>query len=155
MKILALDLSRNVGWASNYSTPGYGIEKFPSKSFKRRGAVFSAFDGWLVSWIGKNGRPDLIAIESPHFRGGDPTLMLVGLMAMAERVCSDIGIEFDHETHTNSLKKWATGNGKAEKPQMISAANELGCMTDDDNVADAFLVLKRTEDMIRRKQTNP
>lgn len=146
MKILALDLARKVGWASNYA--GFGMTEFSAKNFKKRGEVFSAFDEWLIGWIATNGRPDLIAIEKPHFRGNDPTRMAVGLASMVERVASDLGIKFDDETHTMTLKKWATGSGNAEKPDMIAAAEKLGCHTKDDNIADAFLVMKRTESMI-------
>lgn len=148
MKILALDLARNVGWASNYSSPGYGLQSFSPKQFKKRGAVFSALDVWLIDWMAINGVPDMIAVEAPHFRGGDPTRMAVGLVSVVERICADLEIRFDDETHTQSLKKWATGSGKAEKPDMIAAANRLGCNTKDDNIADAFLVLKRTESLI-------
>jgi|GEM_PF-5559580 len=45
-----------------------------------------------------------------------------------------------------ALKKFATGNGRAKKPQMIrAAATLLGVNTTDDNIADACFVLDAFE----------
>lgn len=45
---------------------------------------------------------------------------------------------------STEIKKFATGNGAAKKPQMIAAAQNYGCRTTDDNVADAFHVARWT-----------
>ena len=39
-----------------------------------------------------------------------------------------------------TLKRFATGNGAADKPAMVARAVELGAETDDHNQADAFLL---------------
>ena len=44
--------------------------------------------------------------------------------------------------HPTAIKKFATGDGRAGKPQMIRAAKTLlGLDTDDDNIADAAFIL--------------
>lgn len=45
---------------------------------------------------------------------------------------------------STEIKKFATNNGNAKKPQMIAAAQALGCDTEDDNVADAFHIARWT-----------
>lgn len=42
------------------------------------------------------------------------------------------------EIAPSSLKKAATGNGRASKEEMVAAARALGCDPADDNEADAF-----------------
>ena len=40
----------------------------------------------------------------------------------------------------SELKQWATGRGNAGKAEMVERAVELGCGSNDDNEADAFLL---------------
>lgn len=56
-----------------------------------------------------------------------------------------------HEIGTTSLKKHATGSGRAEKPEMIQAAQRLwpGLVCEDDNEADARLVAAWMSDKLR------
>ena len=44
--------------------------------------------------------------------------------------------------HTATLKKFATGNGRASKEDMVKAAIQRGWNPVDDNEADAILLLE-------------
>jgi Holliday junction resolvasome RuvABC endonuclease subunit len=62
---------------------------------------------------------------------------LRGIVAL---FASQIGAEV-RWVNPSSLKKFATGNGRAKKPDMIRAAKvHYGIDTDDDNIADALHV---------------
>jgi Holliday junction resolvasome RuvABC endonuclease subunit len=44
--------------------------------------------------------------------------------------------------HTGELKRWATGKGNTAKQQMIQAARDKGWTPQDDNEADAIMLLE-------------
>lgn len=102
---------------------------------------------WLTERIVEalNGdRPDLVIIEA--FAGGGPGRLAniasaeVGgiVKAMLARGLIDFA-----EVAPSSLKKYATGDGRAKKPDMIAAAYEAGATLsalDADNEADAWLL---------------
>jgi Holliday junction resolvasome RuvABC endonuclease subunit len=88
--------------------------------------------------------PDIILYEAPHHRGRDATRSLIGFEITLRVACYSLGIKA-HDVHSRALKKWATGNGNANKAMMIARANELSPRRTkiiDDNEADAVLLLK-------------
>lgn len=144
MKILALDLATNTGFARNYGPkPRTGSVSFerPKVTKKQQkvpvGFVFSAFDDWLS----KQEVPDLLVIEEPHLRGGNATRLCVGLWAVASCGAFNGGAEV-MSVRTRDLKISFTGIGNASKEDMIAMAKRRGYDPKDDDEADACLLLE-------------
>lgn len=87
------------------------------------------------------GNIDLIVYEQAHHRGGAATACCVGLVSTVQAFAAEHRAEL-MPVHTAELKKWATGKGNAGKPEMIKAAKGRGWDPDDDNEADAALLLE-------------
>lgn len=65
---------------------------------------------------------------------------------MQLRVCASKNIEYS-SVHSATLKKFATGSGRANKEDMMRAATLWsGRVIDDDNEADSLLLLKYTKE---------
>lgn len=103
--------------------------------------------------------PPLFVYEQAHHRGGYATELLVGMTTRIQEFAAKIGAEYEG-VHTGTPKKWATGNGRASKEDMILAANHRAFdiaagvkheqridpkpgsrRITDDNEADALLLL--------------
>lgn len=138
MLILALDLASRTGWAlvRDGVVIESGVQDFTKRRGESNGLLFLRARQWLCSLP----RPDLIAYEQAHFRGGAATEICVGLQTRAQEMAAEHGIE-SAPVPTGTLKKWAAGSGKADKNMMIAWATEkLGRVPEDDNEADAVAV---------------
>ena len=81
-----------------------------------------------------------IRVERAHHRGGPATRLALGLVGNVMAMCAECNIPFS-DVHTSTLKKWATGNGKASKEEMMKRASELvGKEITDNDEADAILI---------------
>jgi len=69
--------------------------------------------------------------------------VLLGLVAVVQEWCAERQIP--HEAiHTGTLKKWATGSGRADKDAMMAACEEkTGVIPLTDDEADAVLLAAR------------
>lgn len=141
MKILALDPATMTGWAMFES--GQLIES-GQKSFGRRrgeskGLQFLAFRKWIKDMITKY-EVDLVSYERAHYRGGAATELCVGFQTRIQEVAAELGIE-SAPFHTAEIKKMATGSGRANKLDMITAyIKHTGSQLVSDNEADAYFV---------------
>lgn len=110
--------------------------KAPSKEPARRlQEIVYRLDVWL-----SNDKPDVVVIEgySPGGPGGPWTMIRLGELGGAIRVRL-----FEHdipfvEVPPSSLKHFATGDGRAKKPEMVAAAQARGAEVANDNEADAW-----------------
>jgi len=157
--VLALDLSTNTGWAlsdrNNVITSG--VQVFDLKRGESKGMRFLRFRKWLkdIIRLGELGKdfsetnPGLVAWEMAHHRGSHATELCVGLVTDTMAEAALFGLEH-MSIHSASLKKFATGNGRASKEDMISKVKELYPNLEiiDDNHADALLLLKYAMDEI-------
>jgi Holliday junction resolvasome RuvABC endonuclease subunit len=84
---------------------------------------------------------DVICYEQAHHRGGAATACCVGLVTEVLAFAAERNIEV-MPVHSATLKKFATGSGRANKSQMIKAAKARGWNPQDDNEADACLILE-------------
>lgn len=147
--IVALDLSTTqTGAASPTETltlrpPGEGGKGLPLAD---RGARLSHLRDQVVRWVYER-RPRLVVVEAPSFgkrKGGSSTtdhfvsgfwwLVVTGLLEDGHKVA---------EIPPKSVKVYATGNGNADKAQVLAAMRERfperRFRTDDE--ADAFALL--------------
>lgn len=141
MRILALDLATKTGWAvtADGRTTDSGVQDFSKRRGESNGLLFLRARRWLATMM-TIARPELIAYEQAHFRGGAATEICVGLQTRAQETAAEHGIP-SAPVPTATLKKWAAGSGKADKSLMIArAAQLLGREPIDDNEADAVLL---------------
>lgn len=87
--------------------------------------------------------PDLVMYERPFARGQDATRSSWGAAGVIEAVFGDVAVIGD--TDPSTIKKFMTGSGKAEKPEMIAAARALGYDGENEHCADAVGLLLYTE----------
>jgi len=141
VKILALDTATKTGWAFWESTEGIiesGVQDFTKRRGESNGLLFLRFRKWLKDLLAFD-KVDLVAYERAHFRGAG-TELLVGLQTRCQEIAALYEIPAA-PVHTGTLKKWATGSGRASKFEMITRASEiLGRQPIDDNEADAVLL---------------
>jgi len=134
--ILALDLATKTGWCTDGAS---GVQTFDVKRGESPGMRFLRCRAWLSEM--KNLLPGLEVIyyEQAHHRGGYATEVGVGLVTEVKAFAAQHDIEVS-PIHTATLKKWATGNGRASKDDMIAEAEKRGYKPTDDNEADAMLL---------------
>jgi Holliday junction resolvasome RuvABC endonuclease subunit len=90
---------------------------------------------WLDALIDQYA-PGLIVIEKPLFRG-PASDCLMGMSAHARSAAWKRGVRVV-EIAPSTLKKQITGNGRAEKADVIAAVKALGWQPASDNDADAI-----------------
>lgn len=154
--ILALDIATTSGFAYGPpSTPRTALEVYghgdpdepDSGSFRAgrkgcaEGEVFSTFRVWITDLIKKT-EPALFVFEAPIISGGKVNIAtvrrLTGLSVIAEMVAHELGVPEIKEVPLATIKKHATGNGRADKAMMMEAARNMGWTFTDDNEADAL-----------------
>lgn len=155
MKILALDLGTKTGWAFGdmwdtnriYS----GMQDFSLKRGESPGIRLLSFDKWIYEMLAKY-KPKMVGYEMPHQRGGHATQLLLGMLGILHVACEKAGIEYA-SVHSMTLKKSATGSGKASKKDMISMAmKKFNREIIDDNEADALHILAWTKDSFEKEK---
>lgn len=117
--VLGLDQATSTGYAIADDT-GKILASGHIKFSGDRGEKFLAFYRWLEKIV-FDYNPDMIAHERPHFRGDAATELCVGFCALINMVATEHGLPV-HAVQSMVLKKWATGNGRAEKEDMTKAA---------------------------------
>ena len=155
MKILALDLGTQTGWAlhNGECLVGSGTQKFDVRRGESPGMRFVRFVRWLQEMTlltHSDSRGDetkavplvnLIAYEAPHHRGGAATEIACGFSTRIHELCARYEIQHA-SVHTATLKKHATGFGKASKEAMkLNAFKVWGIDVKTDDEADALAVL--------------
>lgn len=144
--ILALDCATRTGWAlwSDGKIIESGTQDFTKQRGDSNGMLFLNFRIWLTRMLLRN--ITLVVYEQAHHRGGAATEICVNLTGRVQEMCSELKIEYT-AVHSNTLKKWATGCGNADKGEMmIRAGIILGRKPIDDNEADAVLLAKLTSE---------
>ena len=142
MNILSIDAATKTGWATNVHGRRSGITEFALKRGESPGMRFLRCRAWLTEmWKLLGGQIDVICYEQAHHRGGAATACCVGLVTEIHAFAAEHDIEL-MPVHTATLKKFATGSGRANKSEMIEAAKARGWTPVDDNEADACLLLE-------------
>lgn len=143
MKILALDLGNNTGWAV-YKDGNVlsDVKDFTPKYHISDGMRARHFKQWLENFHNKDDKLDVVYYEEVQrsHRSIRAAAIYFGYRAILQVFCEENNIPFEG-VPVKTLKKHATGNGGAKKEAMIAKANFLGCATKDDNQADAICLL--------------
>ena len=146
MKILALDCGLSTGWAVYLGGTDRriesGVETFKAKRGESPGIRFLYFRNWVKNMVIRV-RPDLVVYEMSIRRGGAATELQIGMTTRVQEVCSQLETAY-MSVHLATVKKHATGSGRASKKHMILAANEYlvdGKEITSDDEADAIMIL--------------
>lgn len=87
---------------------------------------------------------DAAVYEQPFARGEHATRSLWGIAGLIEATATNAGLPVISIVPT-TIKKWATGDARAEKPAMISAAQVMGYPGNDEHEADAWCLMRYGE----------
>lgn len=149
MRTLALDLATHTGYAYRSDALRFGTWNFSGAWKNRPGMRFLAFQAKLDALVSTY-RFDHVVYE--HVRFSSDTVADViwhGFLAAMQMWCDRREIPYSGVA-VATLKKFATGNGRAKKPEIVAAAKARGWNVADDNQADAVWLL----DYARTKLNN-
>jgi len=143
MRILAIDLGTQTGWAvSNNGLITSGSESFKQGRFEGGGMRFLKFKRWLSDIKRCTDGFDLVVFEEVRRHlGVDAAHAYGGYMAHLTAWCEHHEIPYTG-IPVGTIKLAATGRGNADKQAMIDAAKALGHRPKDDNEADAIHMLR-------------
>jgi Holliday junction resolvasome RuvABC endonuclease subunit len=148
--VLAIDPGVNLGWAIFTAAGEFscGTLYLGEKRGSTNGIRFLAFRTWLESVHDKE-HLERIAYEQTltRHRSGAQAALANGLVAIMEAFASQRGVELV-TINNATLKKWATGSGRAEKADMLLAAQRRWgkrCLPKDQHdTVDAVWILNWT-----------
>lgn len=142
--ILALDLGKILGWATNNSViPGNwtsGVEDFSPQWSESAGMCFLRFQNWLERITMMTQATEIHYELVQGYRSGAAARVWSGFWSHLLSWCEESEIPCSG-VPVGTLKKWATGNGGCNKQAMIDAATARGWNPADDNEADALHLL--------------
>lgn len=139
---LTLDLATCTGFchgpADTGEVPTIGHVRLPSTGADV-GRFLCAWQDWLEPMV-REIEPTLLVFEAPILAGQTQiatTRKLQGMAGVTEMVAHRAGIEVA-ELSTSTVKKALTGNGRAEKADMMAHARAYGFSPVVSDEADAF-----------------
>jgi len=138
--VLALDIAEHCGY---YSTHESGTWNFTQKKSKNAIQQHLLFYTTLVEFIRKHNIQLIIAEDvcvSTHFISTRKLSEFRGILFL---ICAQLGLPEPKFINVSTVKKWATGDGKADKKKMIEFCQKRWNITPvDDNMADAVHIFK-------------
>lgn len=144
MRVLSLDLAARTGFA--IADSGKIVDSGDWLLEGDRAARYDALYRQIEGVLSQHG-PRFMIYERPFARGAG-TRVLWGYAAIAELCAHRNGIASIDEL-PNSLKKWATGSGHADKDAMIAEAERrTGISPRGSDEADAVLLALYACDMV-------
>ena len=133
--VLALDIATHTGY---YSVHESGRWNFTESKKRNDNKQHKDFRDTLLSFIKDYGILRIVAEDvnvNNHFRDMRKLSEFRGILL---EVCDELSLPEPEFVNVASLKKWATGNGKAGKTDMVQACIDKYRYTPiDDNAADA------------------
>ena len=122
-KVLGIDIGTNLGWCYGTGPGEYGVWRLKSKlSTERPGRPFLDAFNRLSDLIGKNKIEGVAFEEITFLTNAAGQEKHFGLRATMFMVCEMFEIPA-LGINVSSLKKFATGRGRADKDEMVNAAN--------------------------------
>lgn len=133
-RLLALDIATLTGWCVCSQS---GVWDLSTDGEESKGLRHYRFYQRLKE-IAATTELKFVVYELPAIQGKFPNFVAVELMGVLKMFCAVNGMKFKGYPPA-TLKKWATGSGKAKKPEMVEAAKtRYGVIPKDDNEADAL-----------------
>lgn len=155
MRILGLDPAKLCGWCwSDGADRKYGVWDLSGGAGEQRGAVLDRLIAFIAD-IGKAYGVDLIAFEEASKGSHNPAVQAQHneLAGAIEWAAFKFGVP-TRRINPMTLKKFATGDGRAPKPQLIAAAKtHYGIITASSDVADAVFVCELARQDQRKAET--
>lgn len=145
MKIIAFDLGRNMAWASTWKQLSVGHHLFEGERAHRQGALMEFLPDLLAHFF----QYQAVVYETPFARGRDATRSLWGIAGIIEACATNAGLPVV-DVAVPTIKKFATGHGKACKEEMIAAAQRMGYKGNNEHEADAVCLLRYAEANLER-----
>ena len=140
MHIFAFDLATETGWCVRQADVvlASGTWNLAPKRGDSGGMRFIYLRTRLKELLAAYGKPSHVVYEQAHHRGGAATQVGVGLATHLQGWCAENEIEYT-AVPSMTLKKQATGTGKASKDDMMRHASVLvGREITNDNEGDAI-----------------
>lgn len=141
--ILALDLGTITGWAlrGRDGTVTSGSASFKPRRFEGGGMRFLRFKRWLAELKAcADGLDEVVFEEVRRHASTDAAHAYGGFLATLTAWCEHHGIPYQG-VPVGTIKRHATGSGRADKAAVLSAMRARGFAPIDDNEADALALL--------------
>lgn len=141
--LLTLDLATRIGYTLGQVTdPLFRVGHYVLPSTGPLiGNFADAYHRWLSSVLSCN-RIECVVFESPVLMKNtriETLRKLYGLAWHTEWYCRNKNIDV-HEANVSQVKKFLTGNGRADKPMMMAAAKQMGFNPKVHDEADAIAI---------------
>lgn len=134
-EVLALDIATHCGY---FSIHGSGTWDFTESKRRNDNKQHGAFRSMLISFIREHGIRQIVAEDinvNNHFTDMRKLSEFRGILF---EVCDTLDLPEPEFVNVATLKKWATGNGRADKAEMMRFCELRYHYTPpDDNAADA------------------
>ena len=134
-EVLGLDIATHCGY---YSQHAWGTWNFTESKRRNDNKQHKDFRDTLLGFIQTHGIRQIVAEDinvNNHFTDMRKLSEFRGILF---EVCDELDLPEPEFVNVAVLKKWATGNGRADKEEMMRACQRLYHYTpQDDNVADA------------------
>jgi len=138
--VFALDLGSTIGWSLVDPKGRFEIGGEMELIGENRAQKLQHFMSWLDMYLTDNAeRIEFVIFERPFTRGLPATRMLWGYAGIVEALATEYGFAVVDELPT-SIKKFATGSGKASKETMIEIASEKAGLELGEHESDAYLL---------------
>lgn len=134
-QVLALDVATKTGY---YSLHESGTWNFTESKQRNGNKMHGAFRVMLVAFIRRYGIRRIVAEDVAVNRHFYDMRRLAELRGILLEVCDELELPEPEFVNPSTLKKFATGDGRANKEQMIRSCREkYRYEAEDDNAADA------------------
>lgn len=137
-QVLSLDIATHTGFHSVHDS---GTWDFSESLHRNNNKQHKAFRDTLIDYIKKHGIRQIIAedVSAGTSKGGfKSSVKLAHFHGIMFEVCDDLGLPEPILINPKSVKKWATGDGNADKEKMVRfCIQRWGITPVDDNEADA------------------
>ena len=133
--VLALDIATHTGYFSLHEA---GVWNFTESKRRNGNKMHGAFRAMLIAYMRRYGIRQVVAEDVSVNRHFYDMRRLAELRGILLEVCDELELTEPEFVNPTTLKKWAAGDGRATKAQMIAACkSRYGIVPVDDNAADA------------------
>lgn len=137
-EVLALDIATHCGYHSAHES---GTWDFTESMRRNNNKQHKAFRDTLVAYIQNYGIKQIVAEDvsaGTSLGGFKSSVKLAQFHGIMFEVCDEYGLPEPILINPTTVKKWATGDGRADKSKMVEyCVKRWGVTPVDDNEADA------------------